>query len=134
LHPQKNPPDRPPNQETSLYDSRHAQPTGQSPKRFTERFRQQVSEIAKAGEGFDQTVTYEAYRQGAQNCDKVIVFGVDIYHRDPVDLVITDLNMPVVDGYAVISALRKESPELKIVIVAGIGRTKNSFYTFYKKV
>jgi CheY-like chemotaxis protein len=50
--------------------------------------------------------------------------GVDIYHRDRADLVITDLNMPVMDGYAVIRTLREESPEIKIVVVAGIDRAK----------
>ena len=50
--------------------------------------------------------------------------GIDIYHRERVDLVITDLNMPVMDGYAVIRTLREESPEMKIVVVAGIDRAK----------
>jgi len=50
--------------------------------------------------------------------------GVDIYHRDRADLVITDLNMPVMNGYAVIRTLREESLEIKIVVVAGIDRAK----------
>lgn len=50
--------------------------------------------------------------------------GVDIYHRDRADLVITDLNMPVMNSYAVIRTLREESPEIKIVVVAGIDRAK----------
>ena len=50
--------------------------------------------------------------------------GVDIYHRDRADLVITDLNMPVMNGYAVIRTLREESPEIRIVVVAGIDRAK----------
>ena len=32
--------------------------------------------------------------------------------------------MPVMDGYAVIRTLREESPEMKIVVVAGINRAK----------
>ena len=50
--------------------------------------------------------------------------GVDIYHRDRADLVITDLNMPVMNGYPVIRTLREESLEIKIVVVAGIDRAK----------
>jgi len=50
--------------------------------------------------------------------------GFDIYHRERVDLVITDLNMPVMDGYAIIRTLREESPEIKIVVAAGVDRTK----------
>jgi len=49
--------------------------------------------------------------------------GFDIYHRERVDLVITDLNMPVMDGYAIIRTLREESPEIKIA-AAGVDRTK----------
>ncbi len=49
--------------------------------------------------------------------------GIDIYHRDRADLVITDLNMPVMDGYAVIRTLREESPEIKIIVAAGVDRT-----------
>ena len=49
--------------------------------------------------------------------------GVDIYHRDRADLVITDLNMPVMDGYEVIRTLREESPEIKIIVATGVDRT-----------
>ena len=49
--------------------------------------------------------------------------GCDIYHRDRADLVITDLNMPVMDGYEVIRTLREESPETKIIVAAGVDRT-----------
>ena len=45
------------------------------PDHFTEQFRQQAAQIAKANQELDLTVTYEAYRAGAQNCDKTIVFG-----------------------------------------------------------
>jgi len=49
--------------------------TWQFPEHFTDQFRQQASQVAKADEGLDLSITYEAYRQSAQNCDKTIVFG-----------------------------------------------------------
>ena len=45
------------------------------PEHFTEQFRQQAAQTAKANQELDLTVTYAAYRAGAQNCDKTIVFG-----------------------------------------------------------
>lgn len=47
----------------------------QFPEHFTDQFRQQAAQVAKADAELDLTVTYEAYRQGAQNCDRTIVFG-----------------------------------------------------------
>ena len=49
--------------------------TWQFPEHFTDQFRQQASQVAKADEDLDLSITYEAYRQSAQNCDKTIVFG-----------------------------------------------------------
>jgi len=49
--------------------------TWQFPEHFTDQFRQQASQVAKADEELDLSITYEAYRQSAQNCDKTIVFG-----------------------------------------------------------
>ena len=49
--------------------------TWQFPEHFTDQFRQQASQVAKADEALDLSITYEAYRQSAQNCDKTIVFG-----------------------------------------------------------
>ena len=47
----------------------------QYPEHFTDQFRQQATQVAKADGPLDLTVTYAAYRTGAQNCDKTIVFG-----------------------------------------------------------
>lgn len=45
------------------------------PADFTEEFRRQARFVARAGQELDLRVTYEAYRQGAQSCDKTIIFG-----------------------------------------------------------
>ena len=47
----------------------------QYPEHFTAQFRHQAAQVAKADTELDLTVTYEAYHQGAQNCDKTVVFG-----------------------------------------------------------
>jgi DNA-binding NarL/FixJ family response regulator len=38
--------------------------------------------------------------------------------------VITDLNMPVMDGYVVIRTIHEEAPQTKIVVVAAADRDK----------
>ncbi len=47
--------------------------------------------------------------------------GVAICLNEPVDLVLTDLRMPVLDGFGVIRQLSQAIPELPLVVVSGQG-------------
>ncbi len=49
--------------------------TWKFPDHFSERFRQQARDVARADRELDLSVTYDAYRAGAQTTDKTIVFG-----------------------------------------------------------
>jgi len=40
-------------------------------------------------------------------------------HKDDIDLVITDLDMPHMDGRALVAQLRADNPRLKIIIITG---------------
>lgn len=46
--------------------------------------------------------------------------GLDIFHKHPIDLVITDIVMPELDGFATIEALRREAPSLPIIAMSAI--------------
>lgn len=48
--------------------------------------------------------------------------GLSICHSVGVDLVITDIFMPVQDGFETILRIRKELPRLKIVVISGGGK------------
>jgi len=48
--------------------------------------------------------------------------GINLYRREPADLVITDVLMPEKDGVETIVELGKEFPDLKIFVVSGGGR------------
>ncbi len=45
------------------------------PDHFSEEFRRQAQQVARADVEIDLSVTFEKYRAGAQQCDKTIVFG-----------------------------------------------------------
>lgn len=48
--------------------------------------------------------------------------GLRCYHATPVDLIITDILMPEQEGLETIQALRRISPEVKIIAISGGGR------------
>jgi YesN/AraC family two-component response regulator len=54
--------------------------------------------------------------------------GLEIFHRTPFDLVITDIVMPEMDGIAVIRELRRRSPRTKILAISGGNRTRTVDY------
>ena len=53
--------------------------------------------------------------------------GIDIFHQSIIDLVITDLVMPVKDGLRTIMELRQEKPELPIIAISA-GRGPSVFF------
>lgn len=47
--------------------------------------------------------------------------GLEIFRREMPDLVLTDLRMPVMDGFGVLEAVRAAAPFTPIVVVSGLG-------------
>ncbi len=47
--------------------------------------------------------------------------GIRIFNENPFDLVITDILMPVMPGSRLISILREEHPNVKIIAISGGG-------------
>lgn len=45
--------------------------------------------------------------------------AMEVVHRDQPDLMLLDLNMPVMDGYAVLAALQEEDAAVQVVVVSG---------------
>ena len=45
--------------------------------------------------------------------------GLQVYEEDPADLVVTDLNMPELDGFGVIESVRANTPAVKIIVLSG---------------
>lgn len=49
----------------------------------------------------------------------------DALARNPVDVVVSDIIMPEVDGIGLLLKLRKQYPALKVIVISGGGRTQN---------
>ncbi len=54
--------------------------------------------------------------------------GIQIFKKDPVDLVVTDLIMPEKEGMEVIMELRKETPHIPVIAISGGGRNSPEGY------
>jgi len=54
--------------------------------------------------------------------------GLDLLSRVRVDLVLTDIIMPDMDGLEIIQRLRQTQPSLKIIAISGGGRKKPDSY------
>ena len=51
------------------------------------------------------------------------IAGVELQHRQPADVIITDIFMPGLDGLQTIRQLKKEGSAVKIIAVSGGDRT-----------
>ncbi len=51
--------------------------------------------------------------------------GLDITMQEDVDLVLTDLRMPVMGGMELLAELRKRQPDIAVVILTGFGRRED---------
>ncbi len=54
--------------------------------------------------------------------------GLDLLSRNPVDLLITDLIMPEMEGVELILQLRHSHPHLRIIAISGGGRVAPEGY------
>lgn len=52
--------------------------------------------------------------------------GLETFNKEKVDLVITDLQMPEVDGKRVLSKINEQNPEMPIIVISGTGRITDS--------
>jgi CheY-like chemotaxis protein len=48
--------------------------------------------------------------------------GLDLYRKTSPDLVITDIMMPIMDGFETIRALKQITPGVKIIAMSGAGK------------
>lgn len=54
--------------------------------------------------------------------------GLDLFYREPADILVTDLRMPRLGGHEVILTLRKDFPKLKVITMTGGGTVDSNLY------
>lgn len=55
--------------------------------------------------------------------------GLEIFNSEPFDIVLTDLDMPVMGGLAVLAYLHEHAPDTPVVIVSGAGQLDDAVQT-----
>jgi len=53
--------------------------------------------------------------------------GIEVYRKEPADLVITDIFMPEKEGISTIQELKQEFPDVKVIAVTGGGNKRCGF-------
>jgi len=56
------------------------------------------------------------------------VEGIELYHKNGADLIITDIVMPEKEGLETIINLKSENPSLKVIAISGGGRVDSREY------
>ena len=54
--------------------------------------------------------------------------ALEVHRRAPVDVLITDIYMPLSDGLETIQAFRRESPRVRIIAMSGGGKVSRGSY------
>ena len=57
-----------------------------------------------------------------RNTGPVSYTHLDVYKRQHVDIIITDIKMPIMDGMELIGMLNERFPDIKVIILTEIGR------------
>lgn len=51
--------------------------------------------------------------------------GLDIFFRESVDIVLTDLRMPGMDGLDVMTEIHRQNPDVPMIVVSGAGKKQD---------
>jgi CheY-like chemotaxis protein len=76
-------------------------------------------------EGMKDFLVYFGHWVGMASGGKraIEMFHAAVLNREPYDVVITDMNMPQVNGYATAQAIKAESPNVPVILITGAGNT-----------
>jgi len=60
--------------------------------------------------------------------------GIDLFHKEKPDVVITDIIMPNADGLEVIRQIKQQNPDAKIIAISGAGQSPDQAYLKHARV
>lgn len=70
-------------------------------------------------EGLSKTMTWEKWNCQVAGCAYNGREGMELIHEERPDIIITDINMPEMDGLMMIAGLKSEFPDMQIIILTG---------------
>ena len=53
--------------------------------------------------------------------------GIEVVESQAVDIVITDVKMPGMDGFEVLRRMRSVAPEIEVIVITGVNESENAF-------
>ena len=53
--------------------------------------------------------------------------GIEVVESQAVDIVITDVKMPGMDGFEVLRQVQSISPETEVIVITGVKEAENAF-------
>ncbi|MGB7768004.1 MAG: response regulator [Verrucomicrobiia bacterium] len=76
-------------------------------------------------ESVKDCLRYFGHQAGAASSGKcgVELFRTALLKNEPYDVVITDMNMPGINGYVVAQMIKTESPDTPVILMTGAGNT-----------
>lgn len=114
-----------PQPESSATDPASTKPIPAPPKRSLRVLCVDDDEMVL--EGMKDFLVYFGHQVGMASGGKraVEMFHIAVLKSEPYDAVITDMNMPEVNGYAVAREIKAESPNTPVILISGAGNTTN---------
>ena len=80
----------------------------------------------------DDRATQSLYRQGLKGLQGFRVLlasdgaqAMEILRSEPVNVLVTDLNMPVMDGFNLIARVSRLYPQIPIIVMTGLGESQH---------
>ncbi|MDE2953081.1 MAG: response regulator, partial [Gemmatimonadota bacterium] len=53
--------------------------------------------------------------------------GMEVVESQAVDIVITDVKMPGLDGFEVLRRMRSVAPEIEVIVITGVNESEHAF-------
>ena len=79
-----------------------------------EKSMREVLGILLEGEGYDVTLATGG------------IDGISLLNKDIFDMVITDINMPKVNGFEILKKVRETSPDTLVIMITAFGTTESA--------